>query len=85
MLLVSFRPAAGERLMSMYSWERERISDAILRLADSPRPPNARRVGRRGQAYDIWVATTRVFYRIVRDDDDEDVGVIIMRIAEGTA
>lgn len=85
MLYLSFRPAAGERLMSLHGWERERLSDAIIRLAESPRPPNARRVGRRGQAYDVWVATTRVFYRVVRDDDNRDVGLVIMRIAEGTS
>lgn len=82
MLYILFRPAAGVRLMSLPGWNRERIADAIMLLAESPRPRNARKIPGGGYSFDIWVGQTRVLYRIIRNDrDKEDIGIIILRIA----
>ncbi|MCH7698277.1 MAG: type II toxin-antitoxin system RelE/ParE family toxin [Chloroflexi bacterium] len=81
MLYILFREAAGMRLMSLHGWDRERIADAIMLLADSPRPPKARRMKGRGNAYDIWVGKTRVLYQITRNGPEEDVAITILRIS----
>jgi mRNA-degrading endonuclease RelE of RelBE toxin-antitoxin system len=79
-LYILFRPAAGARLISLHGWERERIADAIMLLADLPRPPNARIMKGRGNSYDIWVGKTRILYQIFQDGSGEDVGITILRI-----
>jgi len=78
-LYILFRPAAGRQILSLYGWERERIADTVVLLSDEPRPPGARRLQR--QTYEIWAGESRVLYRIIRNDHDEDIGLIITRVS----
>jgi mRNA interferase RelE/StbE len=54
-----------------------RIRDAILRLADDPRPPGCRKLEGRENEWRVRVGTWRVIYQI----EEDRVVVLVVRVA----
>ena len=81
MLFLRLTGGAALSLLSLPGWERERVSDAIILLTTDPRPEFANRLAvPAGESLQIWVGERRVQYEIFKDDDADDVGVIVFAI-----
>ena len=61
---VEFRPSAEKDLGCLASTMRQRVIDAIWRLADEPRPVGCRKLVGGKNAYRIRVGDYRIIYTI---------------------
>lgn len=72
---------AALSFIDLPGWERERVGDAVVLLTIDPRPRAATSLVRvAGEAFEIWVGERRVHYKVYKDDDDSDVGVVVFGI-----
>lgn len=82
-LFLRFTPRALDYwLYSLPQWQRERVAEIIVALLNEPRPRVARRAKGYGEAYEIYGADARILYRIYKDDQKNDIGIVVARIHE---
>lgn len=67
--------AAHRQIGRLHEQTQERVSEAITRLADNPRPHGAKKLTAR-EGYRVRVGDYRILYQI----DDRDKAVIIYRV-----
>ena len=64
-------------------WERERVSDALVLLMLEPRPkPFSQKLsGTPGEALKVSIGERGAHYKIYKDDDDNEVGVVVFGVS----
>ncbi len=69
-------------MIGLPGWERERVADALILLMFEPRPkPFAEELGDvPGEALEIRIGERRAHYKVYRDDQNDDIGVVVYSV-----